>query len=203
MTTLAYLRVSTDKQDLANQKLAILEYSRKHKIKITQFIEAQVSSRKSAKERKIDYLLKKLAIGDTVIVSELSRLGRSLSQIILLIDEFIKNKIQLIAIKENLIVDGKQSMHNKVIVAMFGLFAEIERDLISERTKHGLQTAISKGKQLGRPKGSLSSSKLSGKEEEIKQLLKLKVSKSSIAKIVGVSRTTLLHFIGSRNIKTY
>jgi len=84
-------------------------------------------------------------------------------------------------------------------MAMFGLFAEIERDLISERTKHGLQTAISKGKQLGRPKGSLSSSKLNRKEE-IKQLLKLKVSKSSVAKIMGVSHTTLLHFIETRKL---
>lgn len=117
MTTLAYLRISTDKQDLDNQKLAILEYSRNHQIKSTRFIKVQVSSRKSTKEGKIDYLLKKLAVGDTVIVSELSRLGHNLIQIILLIDEFIKDKIQLIAIKETIIVDDKQSIHNKVTVA--------------------------------------------------------------------------------------
>jgi len=200
MTILAYIRVSTDKQDLENQRLAILQYAHKNELKIAEFIEAQVSSRKTSKERKIDHLLEKLISGDILIVSELSRLGRSLSYIILLIDELVKRHIQLIAIKENLIVDGKQSMQNKITTTLFGLFAEIERDLISERTKHGLAVARSRGKLLGRPAGSLSTSKLDGKEIEIKKLLNQKIPKASIAKIVDVSRTTLLHFIKSRKI---
>ena len=200
MTTLAYIRVSTDKQDLANQRLAILQYAHKHKLKVAEFIEAQVSSRKTTKERKIDFLLEKLVAGDTLIVSELSRLGRSLSYIILLVDELVKRNIQLIAIKENLIVDGKQSMQNKITTALFGLFAEIERDLISERTKHGLAAARARGKLLGRPVGSFSISKLDGKETEIKKLLQQKIPKASIAKIIGVSRTALLNFINSRKL---
>jgi len=86
------------------------------------------------------------------------------------------------------------------MIALFGLFAEVERDLISERTKEGLTAAKAKGHMLGRPKGSLGKSKLDGKEAEIAKLLEKDVSKASIAKIVDVSRTALLHFIRSRNL---
>lgn len=91
-------------------------------------------------------------------------------------------------------------MQTKMMIALFGLFAEVERDLISERTKEGLQGAKTQGRLLGRPRGTLGQSKLDGKEEEIKKLLEKKVSKSSIAKIVEVSRTALLHFIRSRKL---
>ena len=86
------------------------------------------------------------------------------------------------------------------MVTLFGLFAEIERELISLRTKEGLAAARASGKSLGRPRGKLGSSKLTGKEAEIQRLLNLKVSKSSIAKITGVDRSTLYHFIRSRNL---
>lgn len=200
MRTLAYLRISTDKQDLDNQRLAILNYAQQHKIKVNKFIEVQASSRQSTKERMLDLLLEELADGNTLIVSELSRLGRSLGQVIRLVDELIKRKIQVIAIKEGIILNGKQSLQNKVMVTLFGLFAEIERDLISERTKQGLVVAKRKGKLLGRPKGSLGKSKLDGKEIEIRSLLSKGVSKSSIAKIVGISRTALYAYIASRNL---
>jgi DNA invertase Pin-like site-specific DNA recombinase len=91
-------------------------------------------------------------------------------------------------------------MQTKVMIALFGLFAEVERDLISERTKEGLAGARAKGRLLGRPKGSRGSSKLDGKEEEIRMLLEKQVSKASIAKIVGVSRTALHHFIRTRKL---
>jgi len=98
--------------------------------------------------------------------------------------------------------NGRQDMQTKVMIAMFGLFAEIERDLISERTKQGLAVARAKGKLLGRPKGSLGKSKLDGREEEIKTLLLKTVSKSSIAKIMEISRTALYEFIKSRKLGT-
>jgi len=199
---LAYLRVSTDKQDLNNQRLAILSYAHKNKLKVKDFIEVQTSSRNSFKERMIDTLLERLKPDDTLIVSELSRLGRSLGQVIKIVDELVKNHVQLIAIKENIVLTGKQTMQNKVMVALFGLFAEIERDLISERTKQGLLAARAKGKLLGRPKGVLGKSKLAGKEEEIKKLLGLKVSQTSIAKIMEVSRPALLNFIKTRKLNS-
>ena len=96
--------------------------------------------------------------------------------------------------------DGKQDLRTKVMIALFGLFAEVERDLISERTKEGLAAAKAKGKLLGRPKGALGKSKLDGKEQDIRALLDKDVSKSSIAKILNVSRSALYHFIETRKI---
>lgn len=200
---LAYLRVSTDKQDLNNQRLAILSYAHKNKFKVKDFIEVQTSSRNSFKERMIDTLLEQLTPDDTLIVSELSRLGRSLGQVIKIVDELVKNHVQLIAIKENIVLNGKQTLQNKVMITLFGLFAEVERDLISERTKQGLNSARAKGKLLGRPKGTIGKSKLDGKEEEIKKLLGLKVSQTSIAKIMEVSRPAMLNFIKTRKLVIY
>lgn len=200
MTTIAYLRISTGSQDLDNQKLAILDYAQRRRFKIDEFVETQISSRKSPVERGLTHLLERLEHGDRLIVSELSRLGRSLGQIIQTIDELVKSKVHFIAIKENIEFTGKRDMQTKVMVAMIGLFAEIERDLISQRTKEGLVAAKAKGRILGRPKGSPGKSKLNGKEEEIRGLLQKQVSKSAIARIVGVSRTALHHFIESREL---
>ena len=117
-----------------------------------------------------------------------------------IIDELVKRKVRFVAIKEAIRFEGKQDMQTKVMVVLFGLFAKIERDLISERTKEGLAAARAKGRLLGRPKGSLGTSKLDGKEGEIRILLEKQVSKASIAKIVGVSSTNLRHFIWTRKL---
>src|SRR3954463_7884486 len=200
MKTIAYLRISTGSQDLANQKLAVLDYARQKRFAIDRFIEAQVSSRKGRDQRRIEELLGTLAAGARLVVSELSRLGRSLSQVIQIVDELVKQKVRFIAIKEAIRFEGKQDMQTKVMIALFGLFAEVERDLISQRTKEGLATARAKGRLLGRPKGALGKSKLDGKEEEIRMFLEKTVSKASIAKIVGVSSTNLRHFIRTRKL---
>ena len=138
MKTVAYLRISTGSQDLANQKLAILDYARQKRFAIDRFVEAQASSRKGRDQTRIDELLGTLAVGDRLVVSELSRLGRSLGQVIQIVDDLVKRKVRFIAIKEAIRFEGKQDMQTKVMVALFGLFAEVERDLISERTKEGL-----------------------------------------------------------------
>ena len=200
MKTVAYLRVSKDTQDVKNQKLAILEFAQKEEISVDQFVEITVSSRKSTKERRIDQLLEQLSSGDTLIVSELSRMGRSVGEIITIVDTLAQRKIRLLAVKEGIRLDGEESLQTKVMVTMFSLFAEIERELISMRTKEALAAARAKGKKLGRPKGSKGKSKLDGKEPEIKRLLELNVSKASIAKITGVDRGTLYHFIKSREL---
>ena len=200
LKTVAYLRVSTRSQDLANQKLAILEFSQKRRFPIDRFIESRISSRQSPLERRIEELLAALEPGDRLLVSELSRLGRSLSQVIQIVDTLVHRKIRFIAIKEGIEFDGKQDLRTKVMIALFGLFAEVERDLISERTKEGLAAAKAKGKLLGRPKGALGTSKLDGKEQDIRVLLGKKVSKASIAKILDVSRSALYHFIQTRKI---
>ena len=200
MKTVAYLRVSKDSQDVNNQRLAILEFARKEKMEVDDFVEITVSSRKSTKERKIDQLLEQLDTGDILIVSELSRMGRSVGEIITTVDTLVKRKIRFIAVKEGIRLNGSQDMQTKVMVTMFSLFAEIERDLISMRTKEGLAAAKASGKKLGRPKGTLGKSKLDGREDEIKRLLALDVSKASIAKITGCDRSTLYNFIRSRGL---
>ena len=128
LKTVAYLRVSTRSQDLANQKLAILEFSQKRRFPIDQFIESRISSRQSPLERRIDEMLGTLEPGDRLLVSELSRLGRSLSQVIQIVETLVRRKIRFIAIKEAIEFDGKQDLPTKVMIALFGLFAEVERD---------------------------------------------------------------------------
>ena len=186
--------------DLANQKLEILDFTQKRRFTVDAFIESRISSRKSPIERRIEEMLGTLQSGDRLLVSELSRLGRSLSQVLQIVATLIERKIRFIAIKEAIEVEGKQDLRTKVMIAMFGLFAEVERDLISERTKEGLAAAKAKGKQLGRPKGALGKSKLDGKEEDIRMLLGKEVSKASIAKILDVSRSALYHSIETRKI---
>jgi DNA invertase Pin-like site-specific DNA recombinase len=200
MKTIAYLRVSMGSQDLANQKLAVLDYARQKRFGIDRFVEVQASSRKGRDQRRIEELLDSLAAGDRLVISELSRLGRSLGQVIQIVDELVKRKVRFTAIKESIRFEGKQDLQTKVMIALFGLFAEVERDLISERTKEGLAAARAKGRLLGRPKGSLGTSKLNGKEGEIRMLLEKEVSKRSIAKIMDVSTTNLRHFIRTRKL---
>jgi len=177
---IAYLRISTREQDLNSQKLELHEYARRNDIKINEFVEIEISSRKSIQARKIDELLENLQAGDLLLVSELSRLGRSVSQIIRIVDNLIKKQVRLVAVRESIKINGKQDIQTKTMITMFGLFAEIERDLISERTKQGLQAARAKGKILGRPKGP-GKSRLDDFKPEIEALLKNGSSKTFIA----------------------
>jgi DNA invertase Pin-like site-specific DNA recombinase len=199
---LAYLRVSTDKQDLLKQHHEVLEYARRKRIFVDDFIEVQASSRKVAKSRRIEELMERLDAGDTLIVSELTRLGRSLGEIVALVDELVRRKIRFISIKDGIRIEGngEKDLQTTIQVAMFALFAEVERKLISERTKAGLAAVRAKGKRLGRPKGSLGNSRLDGKEGLILEDLKYGVSKAAIARKHGVSRTTLYSFIRTRDI---
>jgi DNA invertase Pin-like site-specific DNA recombinase len=200
MPTLAYLRVSKDTQDVTHQCPAILEFARRERLAVDEFLEVSASSRRSLRERKVDPLLARLAPGDILIVSELSRFGRSVGEIITTVDTLVKRQIQLLAIKEGIRLNGVQDLHMSVMVTMFSLSAEIERELISLRTREALAAASAAGKRLGRPGGTRGRSKLDGREQEITRLLALDVSKASIAKITGVDRATLYHFIRSRSL---
>ncbi len=200
MKNIGYIRVSTDKQDLNNQKLAILEYASKREMKIHKFVETKVSSRSSTKVRKIDELLDEIEEDDTLIVYELSRIGRSLGQIVNTVNTLIEKQVRFISIKEDIYISGTQSLRSKVTVGLFGIFADIERDLISQRTRQGLIAARLRGKVIGRPKGSIGKSKLDGYEEQIKELLDKNISKMSIAKIFDVSRSCLYNFMETRKL---
>lgn len=199
MKTIAYIRVSTASQDLENQRLAILSYAQKEKIMIDAFQEIIISAGKKDQRDHFDIIINTLEAGDTLIVSELSRIGRSLGMIVEQVNKLLAKKVNFICIKEGLhLQEGKQDLQAKITIAMVGLFAEVERDLISERTKEGLINARANGKVIGRPKGKIGKSKLDGKEKEIKGYLDKKVSKASIAKILGVSSNNLQHFIKTR-----
>ena len=200
MRTVAYIRVSTGGQGLESQRLAILDYAHRYGLTVQTFVEAQASSRHARAGRGVDTLLEQVQAGDLILVSELSRLGRSVGQIIQLVDRLLKHQVQLVAIKEHIRLNGTQDLQTKVMITLFGLFAEIERDLIAERTKEGLAAARAQGRLPGRPKGVLGTSKLTGREAEIQSLLAKTVSKASIAKILGVSRSTLHAFIQSRRL---
>jgi DNA invertase Pin-like site-specific DNA recombinase len=200
MRTVAYVRISTGGQDLDSQRFAILDYAHRQGLTVHTFVEARVSSRRPVAKRGLDTVLEQVQPGDLILVSELSRLGRSVGQIIQLVDRLIKQRVQLVAIKENIRLNGIQDLQTKVMITLFGLFAEIERALIAERTKEGLAAARAKGRLPGRPRGVLGTSKLTGREAEIQSLLAKTVSKASIAKILGISRSTLHHFIQSRRL---
>jgi DNA invertase Pin-like site-specific DNA recombinase len=202
MKTLAYVRVSTGGQDLGQQKLAILDYARRHRIRVREFTETHSSALRATQKEQLLHLIDALQKGDRLLVSELSRLGRSLGQILQIVERLIHHGVGLVAIKEGIVFAGKHTMQTKAMIALFGLFAEVERDLIAERTKEGLAAARAKGKKLGRPKGALGKSRLDGKEQEIRLLLQKRVSKASLARIMDVSPTTLHHFIQTRKLQS-
>lgn len=186
--TVAYLRASTDKQDVNNQKLEILEFARTKDLKVGEFIEITISSRKSSKQRRIDEILEKLADSDTLIVTELSRLGRSTAEVIALVNLLISRHIRLIVIKQNLDLrqHNRQDMTAKIIVTLFSLFAELERDLISLRTKEALAAKKTQEIRLGKPRGTLQKSKFVEHRETIVELLDLGLSVRKTARYLGL-----------------
>lgn len=158
MLTLAYIRVSTDEQDLSKQKHLLLEYAQQQRLIIDRFIEAEVSSRKTPYERRIVELLDLLHTGDHLLVAELSRLGRNMLETLNIINVLSERGIKLTFVRQpELSTSGG---HGKLLLAIYSYFAEAERDYISLRTKQGLAAARANGKLLGRPKGSRNKSGL-------------------------------------------
>lgn len=189
-----YIRVSTDKQTVENQRYEITRFCEESGISIDRWIEETISGTKSVEERKLGRLLKRLKKNDVLICAELSRLGRNLLMIMSILNHCMNHEIQVWTIKDNYRLGS--DINSKVLAFAFGLSAEIERNLISQRTKEALARKKAEGIILGRPKGSKSKNKkLTGKEAEIKRLLGLQVSKTSIAKRYGVHRITLNDFI--------
>jgi len=199
-----YVRVSTAKQDGERQRLQLLEWAGKKKRHFEEIVDVSMSAKKSQKDRRIDEIKEKVQPGDTLVVSELSRLGRSIGEIFRLVgEEFLPNGVRVICLKENLDLspteeNGGLNMLNKVALTLFGLFAEIERDLISERTKDGLAAARKKGKQLGRPKGK---SKLDPHSDQIKELMLMEVPLRRIAAEVKCSSVTLGKWLKRTGLK--
>lgn len=191
-----YIRVSTDKQTVENQRYEINNFCEKQEIVVNKWIEETISGAKNLDERKLGKLLKKMKKEDVLICSELSRLGRNLLMIMGILNECMNRDIHVWTIKDNYRLGS--DINSKVLAFAFGLSAEIERNLISQRTKEALARKRAEGVILGRPKGRKSAkTKLTGQEKKIQELLEKKVSYSAIGRIVGVHRLTVSSFIKS------
>lgn len=189
-----YIRVSTDKQTVENQRYEINQFCKKNVLVIDKWFEETISGSKKVEDRKLGKLLKRMRKEDILVCSELSRLGRNLLMIMGILNECMNRDIQVWTIKDNYRLGS--DINSKVLAFAFGLSAEIERNLISQRTKEALARKRAEGIILGRPKGSKSAkTKLTGQEKKIKELLDKKVSYSAIGRILGVHRLTVSSFV--------
>ena len=189
-----YIRVSTDKQTVENQRYEINQFCDRQEMVIEKWIEETISGANNVEARKLGKLLKRMKKGDILICSELSRLGRNLLMIMGILNECMNKDIQVWTIKDNYRLGS--DINSKVLAFAFGLSAEIERNLISQRTKEALARKRAEGVVLGRPKGRKSAkTKLTGQEQKIKELLSKKVSYSAIGRILGVHRLTVSTFV--------
>ncbi|WP_080054411.1 master DNA invertase Mpi family serine-type recombinase [Spirosoma aerolatum] len=195
-----YIRVSTDKQTVENQRYELNQFCEKSVLVIDKWIEETISGSKNLQDRKLGKLLKKMKKGDVLICSELSRLGRNLLMIMGILNECMNRDIQVWTIKDNYRLGS--DINSKVLAFAFGLSAEIERNLISQRTKEALARKKAEGVILGRPVGSKSSkTKLTGHDKKIKDLLDKRVSYSAIARILGVHRLTVASYATQHGLK--
>lgn len=189
-----YIRVSSDKQTVENQRYEINGFCERNHLIIEKWIEETISGTKNIENRALGKLLNKMKKDDILICSELSRLGRNLLMIMGILNQCMKKEVQVWTIKDNYRLGN--DINSKVLAFAFGLSAEIERNLISQRTKEALARKRAEGVILGRPKGSKSSrTKLTGHEKKIKELLDKKVSQSAIGRILNVHRLTVANFV--------
>ena len=189
-----YIRVSTDRQSVDNQRFEIEQFCLRNNVSIDQWIEETNSGIKIPEKRQLGSLLAGTKTGDLIVCSELSRLGRSLLMIMSILYYSLNNGIEIWTIKDNYRLG--ECLQTKILAFAFGLSAEIERELISRRTKEALARKKAEGVRLGRPPGSKSKRlKLTGHEAEIQTLLAQNVSKNAIARKFGVDRKTVVSFL--------
>lgn len=192
--TIAYLRVSTNKQTLENQRSEIKRFAEKNELVIDKWVEEVVSGKERYSDRKLGYTLKRLKRGDTLIISELSRLSRTLLEIMSIMRSLLERGVTLYSVKENFCLSD--SISSKVILFAFGLAAEIERDLISVRTKEALAARKEQGMSLGRKRGCCPKMEmLMSKKQEILSLHTQGTSISNLCEIYDVSRGTMSKFL--------
>lgn len=200
MAVYAYLRVSTGKQDGANQKQGIDDFAEKRGFIIDEYIDDEgKSGTLEPEKRELGNLLQKLKPGDILIAGEISRLGRSLFMVMRILEFCMNNGIKVYTVKDN--YELGDNITSKVLAFAFGLSAEIEREMISRRTKEALAKKKTEGVLIGRKPGSKNSiTKFTGKEALILQRLSEKVPKCEIAKELGIDRVTLYRYLKENNI---
>ena len=195
-----YIRVSTDKQTTEVQQYEINQYCNRNNLKIDKWIDETISGAKELKKRKINSMLKRLKSGDTIICTEISRLGRSMQIIWKIMDICLSKHVTIISLKENYIL--KDDPMSKFIISVYSYAAETERILISERTKEGMAARKRAGVILGRPKGAVSKAlKLDAVRHRLERDLKSGIPKTRIAKKYKVNPSTIYDYIKRKGIK--
>ena len=194
MAIIGYIRVSSNKQTLQHQRYEIEQFAIQNNIVVNKWVMETVSSRNSLNKRRLGQLLEELTDGDILIAAEISRLGRSLLEVMRILETCLNKNCQVWTLKENYRLGN--DIQSKVMAFAFGLSAEIERNLISQRTKASLESVRASGKKLGRPFSAQSQKlKLSKNAEKVKKLLDMGYTRYRIAKIMGVKHATVSRFI--------
>jgi len=196
--TYGYLRVSTDQQDENNQKLGVDKKAETMRVKIDEYIIDKVSGTKEPEKRQLGKLMDKLKNGDLIIASELSRLGRTMYMVMRILEYCMKNGVKVVTVKDN--YELGDNIQSKVLAFAFSIAAEIERDMISKRTKEALARCKERGIKLGRKFGKAEKVKLTGHEDEICEMIRTGANNVEIGKWFGVHRQTVRYFIRERQI---
>jgi DNA invertase Pin-like site-specific DNA recombinase len=198
MKTTYYLRISTDSQDEASQRQIIGEWADGDMAGGGEIISDTASGSKPWQERKLAAVLEMSAAGDRIVVSEISRIARSTVGVLTFLQAAALKAVTVVAVRNKLALDD--SMHSKITVTVLALAAEIERDLMRERTKAALAARRAAGLALGRPIGSRSRSKLETRQADIQGLLNSRVSKRAIARVIDCSPGTLYRFLDDNSM---
>jgi DNA invertase Pin-like site-specific DNA recombinase len=201
MTTYAYLRVSTDQQDVDNQRYGLFVYANTHGLEPLQFVEDTASGRMAWRDRAVGRLLTETVhAGDAVLFAEISRMARSTLQVLEMLEHCMTQRVSVHIAKQQMVLDG--SIQSRITATVLGLAAEIEREMISLRTMEALAKRKAAGLPLGRPKGTQAPRrKLDAKEREIRGYLAKGISKRSIAKLVECAPSTLYEWLARRNLR--
>lgn len=199
-----YIRVSTDKQDVEGQKIGIIKKASELGVEIEQWItDDGISGTKEPEERQLGKLLKKIKSNDVIISSEISRLGRTLFMIMRILEHCMKQDCKVYTVKDG--YELGNNIQSKVMAFAFGIAAEIERDMISKRTKEGLAKRKLNGVILGRPLGRKTEQKnlkCTEHETKIKEYLNKGLSYSATSKLLGINRNTIKKFVDTIGFKT-
>ena len=193
-----YIRVSTDRQTVENQRFEIRRFCHNHNLQVDKWISETSSGAREVNKRLLGKLLKGVRKDDLIICSEISRLGRSLFMIMSILNHCMEIGAKVWTVKDNYRLGD--DITSKVLAFAFGISAEIERKLISQRTKEALARKKSEGVRLGRPPGP-GRRCLDGKERQLKAMLSNGLSKVEIAKIYGINVSTLHEFLTLRELR--
>lgn len=200
MSTYGYVRVSTQEQSYEYQKNRILHFSNEKRLGNVTFVEDVVSGAKNWRHRAIGSLVEQMQPNDILIVNEFSRLGRSLLDILEILKILKEKEVDVYIVRENMKLSD--DLNSKVMVFMFSLVSEIERDLIRSRVKEGVANKRKNNPNWGRIKGKLYTSKLDTKKDKIIELLSLGISYKAISKLLDINYQTLCSYIKTRNLKS-